>query len=191
MLGENTKNARAAHRQKSAAFRPARSLLFDWLRIRRRLRKIERVLEFESRGEIQMKFSTSRAVGAATLRIEGELDAVNTSDLGPRVEALVQSRMVADTSGSRLMKSLDLGMGAVVFLYKKSKEGGGAMTVQGLCDQPLAIVNLLRMEDESSGSRQVRHLARGYLHLAVKKAQSQVTPVAGRLLNAQNLPLNR
>jgi anti-sigma B factor antagonist len=140
-----------------------------------------------------MKFSTSRAVDAATIRIEGELDAVSTSDLGPPVKVSVadlQSRIVAELSSSRLIKSLDLGVGAVVFLYKKPKQGGGAMTVHGLCDQPLAIVKLLRVEDQSAGSPQIRHLARGYLHLAVKKAKSEVVPIAGRLLNAQNLPLN-
>jgi anti-sigma B factor antagonist len=141
-----------------------------------------------------MKLSTSRAVDAATIRIEGELDEVSTSDFDPPVKVSVaelQSRIVAGLSGSRLINSLDLGVGAVVFLYKKPKQSGGATAVHGLCDQPLAIVKLLRMEDQSAGSPQVQHLARGYLHLAVKKAKSQVVPVAGRLLNAENLPLTR
>jgi hypothetical protein len=141
-----------------------------------------------------MKFSASRAVDAATIRIDGELDEVSTSDLDSPVKVSVaelQSRIVAGLSGSRLIESLDVGVGAVVFLYKKPKQGGGATAVRALCDQPLAIVKLLCMEDQSASSRLIRHLARGYLHLAVKNAKSQVVPVAGRLLNAQNLPLTR
>ncbi|MGO9666255.1 MAG: STAS domain-containing protein [Polyangia bacterium] len=38
------------------------------------------------------------------------------------------------------------GVGAVVFLYKRAKEHGGVVTVQGLCEQPLAIFKLLRMD---------------------------------------------
>jgi hypothetical protein len=34
----------------------------------------------------------------------------------------------------------------VVFLYKKAKEYGGVVTVHGLCEQPLAIFKLLRMD---------------------------------------------
>jgi hypothetical protein len=138
-----------------------------------------------------MKFSTSRA---ATLRIEGELDAVGTSELGPPGKALVaerQSRIVAELSGSRLVRSLDLGVGAVVFLYKKGKPGVGGTTVHSLCDQPLAIVNVLCMEEEAAGVRQSRHLAHGYLHMAAKTPKSQIVPVAGRLLNAQVLPFSR
>jgi hypothetical protein len=127
-----------------------------------------------------MKFSKSRA---ATLRIDGELDAASTSDLGPSAEDLVaerQPRLVAELRGSPLIRSLDLGVGAVVFLYKKAKERVGGATVHNLCDQPLAIVNVLCMEEEAAGVRQSRHVARGYLHLAAKTARSQVAPVPGR-----------
>jgi hypothetical protein len=34
----------------------------------------------------------------------------------------------------------------VVFLYKKAKEYGGVVTVQGLREQPLAIFKLLRLD---------------------------------------------
>jgi anti-sigma B factor antagonist len=49
-----------------------------------------------------------------------------------------------DVSGLRLIDSS--GVGAVVFLYKRAKEHGGVVTVQGLCEQPLAIFKLLRMD---------------------------------------------
>jgi anti-sigma B factor antagonist len=47
-------------------------------------------------------------------------------------------------SGLRLIDSS--GVGVVVFLYKKAKAYGGVVTVQGPCDQPLAILKLLRLD---------------------------------------------
>jgi len=94
-----------------------------------------------------MEFSTSRTDGVATLRIVGELDAVTSPELRPSVNALVAerpSRVVVDVSGLRLIDSS--GVGAVVSLYKKAKEYGGVVTVQGMRDQPLAIFKLLRMD---------------------------------------------
>ncbi len=142
-----------------------------------------------------MNLSSTRADGAATLRIHGEMDAVSASDFSPSVAALVaERRIVAELSGSGLIESSDLGVGAVVFLYKKAREHGGATTARGLCNQPLKIVDLLCVECESGGVRQSRHVARGFLHLAVKTGQGAelaVAPVAGRLMNAQVLPLIR
>ena len=94
-----------------------------------------------------MEFSTSRAGGVATLRIVGELDAITVPDLRPSLDALVaerQSPIVVDVSGLRLIDSS--GVGTVVFLYKKAKEYGGAVTVLGLRDQPLSIFKLLRLD---------------------------------------------
>jgi anti-sigma B factor antagonist len=94
-----------------------------------------------------MEFSTNGAGGVATLRIVGELDAITTPTLRPSVDALVAERhprVVVDVSGLRLIDSS--GVGAVVFLYRKAKEYGGVVTVQGLCEQPLAIFKLLRLD---------------------------------------------
>ena len=94
-----------------------------------------------------MHFSTSRTDDVATLRITGELDAVTTQDLLPSIEALLAERhprVVVDVSGLRHIDSS--GVGAVVFLYKKAKEYGGVVTVQGLREQPLAIFKLLRLD---------------------------------------------
>jgi anti-sigma B factor antagonist len=94
-----------------------------------------------------MDFSTSRADGVATLHIVGELDALSAPDLRPSVDALLAERhphVVVDGSGLRLIDSQ--GVGGLVFLYKKSKEYGGVVTVDGLCDQPLAIFKLLRLD---------------------------------------------
>jgi anti-sigma B factor antagonist len=94
-----------------------------------------------------MDFSTHRADGVATLRIEGELDAVSIPEVRPTIETLIAERhprIVVDLSGLRLIDSS--GVGALVFLYKKAKEYGGQMTVQGLHDQPLSIFKLLRLD---------------------------------------------
>ena len=94
-----------------------------------------------------MEFSTSTAGGIATLRIVGELDAITTPILRPSVDALLAERhprVVVDMSGLRLIDSS--GVGVVVFLYKKAKAYGGVVTVQGPCDQPLAILKLLRLD---------------------------------------------
>ncbi|HJX64164.1 MAG TPA: STAS domain-containing protein [Polyangia bacterium] len=94
-----------------------------------------------------MEFSTSTAGGVATLRIVGELDAITTPTLRPSVDALVAKRhprVVVDVSGLRHIDSS--GVGVVVFLYKKAKEYGGVVTLQGLREQPLAIFKLLRLD---------------------------------------------
>jgi anti-sigma B factor antagonist len=94
-----------------------------------------------------MDFSTSKTDGVATLRIVGELDAVTTPDLRASVTDLVAERhprVVVDVSGLRLIDSS--GVGVVVSLYKKAKEYGGVVTVQGMRDQPLAIFRLLRLD---------------------------------------------
>jgi anti-sigma B factor antagonist len=54
------------------------------------------------------------------------------------------ARIVVDLSRLRLIDSS--GVGALVFLYKKAKEYGGVMTVQGVRDQPLSIFKLLRLD---------------------------------------------
>jgi anti-sigma B factor antagonist len=94
-----------------------------------------------------MDFSTSRTHDVATLRIEGELDAVTISDLRPSLDALLAERyprVVVDASRLRLIDSQ--GVGAVVSLYKKAKGYGGVVRVQGLRDQPLVIFKLLRLD---------------------------------------------
>jgi anti-anti-sigma regulatory factor len=142
-----------------------------------------------------MDLSATKAVDAATLRIQGEMDAVSDSDLRSTVEAWVDERgIVATFSGSELIQSSDLGLGAVVFLYKKAGPQGGAATVHGLCGQPLKIVDLLCLECESTGVRKSRYAASGYLHLAATIGGAAKLPAAlaaGRLMNAKVLPLIR
>ena len=142
-----------------------------------------------------MNSSATKAVGAAAFRIQGEMDAVRASDFRPTVDAWVdESGIVAALSGSELIQNSDLGLGAVLFLYKKAGEHGGATTVHGLCGQPLKIVDLLCLECESAGVLERRHAASGYLHLTMKvgeAARLPAAPVAERVMNAKVLPLVR
>lgn len=139
-----------------------------------------------------MDSSATKAVGAATLRIQGEMDAVSASDLRPTVNAWFDGRgIIAALSGAELIQRSDLGLGAVIFLYKKAGKHGGATTVHGLCGQPLKIIDLLCMECESARLRESRYAASGYLHLAIKigeAAKLPAAPVAGRVMNAKVLP---
>jgi anti-sigma B factor antagonist len=94
-----------------------------------------------------MHISTSTTDGVATLRIEGELDALTAAAIRPSIDALLAERhprVVVDVSGLRLIDSC--GVGGLVFLYKKAKEYGGVVTVHGLCNQPAAIFKLLRLD---------------------------------------------
>ncbi len=94
-----------------------------------------------------MEFFTTRADGMISLRIEGELDALTTADLRPAIETLLAERhhrIIIDLSGLRLIDSS--GVGALVYLYKKAKEYGGQVSVQGVRDQPLSIFKLLRLD---------------------------------------------
>ena len=98
-------------------------------------------------GEKQMHFSTSTTDGVATLRIEGELDAVTAPDLRPSVEALLAkrpARVVVDVSELRLIDSC--GVGGLVLLCQKAKEYGGVVTIHGLSNQPAVMLKLLRLD---------------------------------------------
>jgi anti-sigma B factor antagonist len=82
-----------------------------------------------------------------TLRIEGLLDAVSTSDIRPIIDAVVEDRrrrVVVELSGLRLIDSS--GVGAIVSLYKRVRAQGGEVRVVGIRDQPLAIFKLLRLD---------------------------------------------
>ena len=94
-----------------------------------------------------MHFFTTSADGVTAVRIEGGLDAVTVSELRPFIDTLVEEQhphIVLDLSNLRLIDSS--GVGALVFLYKKAKEYGGAATVHGLCGQPMSIFKLLRLD---------------------------------------------
>jgi anti-sigma B factor antagonist len=99
-----------------------------------------------------MTFSRTDNGDETVLRIEGALDAVTAPEIRPTLDALVterRPRVVVDLSALRLIDSS--GVGAVVSLYKRVRAAGGAVSVVGLRDQPLAIFKLLRLDRVFAG----------------------------------------
>jgi len=94
-----------------------------------------------------MTFTRTDNGDETVLRIEGALDAVTAPEIRPTLEALIaerRPRVVVDLSSLRLIDSS--GVGAIVSLYKRMRQNGGAVSVVGLRDQPLAIFKLLRLD---------------------------------------------
>jgi anti-sigma B factor antagonist len=99
-----------------------------------------------------MTFSRTDNGDETVLRIEGALDAVTAPEIRPTLDALVaerRRRVVVDLSALRLIDSS--GVGAIVSLYKRVRANGGAVSVVGLRDQPLAIFRLLRLDRVFTG----------------------------------------
>jgi anti-sigma B factor antagonist len=94
-----------------------------------------------------MTFSRTDNGAETVLRIEGVLDAVTAPEIRPTIDALIAEKRPAisvDLTALRLIDSS--GVGAIVSLFKRAKAYGGAVTVAGLKDQPLAIFRLLRLD---------------------------------------------
>lgn len=94
-----------------------------------------------------MLFELNTQRGVSVLRIEGELDALSVVELRPTISQISEERpkqMVVDLSRLRLIDSS--GVGAIVSLFKQVRANGGSMVVEGVRDQPLAILRLLRLD---------------------------------------------
>jgi len=94
-----------------------------------------------------MLFQLNTQNGVSTLRIEGELDALSVVELRPVISKMGDERppeMVVDLSRLRLIDSS--GVGAIVALFKVVRAYGGSLVVDGVRDQPLAILRLLRLD---------------------------------------------
>jgi anti-sigma B factor antagonist len=84
---------------------------------------------------------------ATTLTVRGSLDINTAPQLADEID-----RILATKPGSVLvdLSPLDLidssGVAALVKLYKGVRSAGGAITISGVRDQPLAIFKLLRMD---------------------------------------------
>src|SRR4051812_9768244 len=94
-----------------------------------------------------MNHSTSIIGDVATVRIEGELDAMSVAELRPNLDKLIDSghkRIVVDLGGLRLIDSS--GVGAIVYLFRRVRGQGGTVVVRGAVDQPLAIFRLLKLD---------------------------------------------
>jgi anti-sigma B factor antagonist len=94
-----------------------------------------------------MKFATTPQNGFVVLHITGELDAVSVPDLRSELDRIVaegHNRVVVDLTGLRLIDSS--GVGAIVSLYRRLRDHGGTVTVEGATEQPLAVLKLLKLD---------------------------------------------
>jgi anti-sigma B factor antagonist len=100
-----------------------------------------------------LSISVSRA-RVRHLSISGVLDAVSASQVELMLDTLLVrpcSRVEIDLSGLRMIDSIGVGM--LVAVYKRLRARGVALTFRGLCDQPLAIFKLLRLDRLLADSR--------------------------------------
>ena len=94
-----------------------------------------------------MLFHLNTQNGISILRIEGELDALSVVELRPLISQMGEEQppqMVVDLSRLRLIDSS--GVGAIVALFKVVRAYGGNLVVDGVRDQPLAILRLLHLD---------------------------------------------
>lgn len=92
-------------------------------------------------------FETKQTPTSTTLFVRGSLDINSAPALAEEIDKIVggkPSKVEVDLTGLDLIDSS--GVAALVKLYKGVRGGGGAVTITGARDQPLAIFKLLRMD---------------------------------------------
>ncbi|APR85082.1 Anti-sigma B factor antagonist RsbV [Minicystis rosea] len=94
-----------------------------------------------------MKYTRTDNGEETVLEIEGTLDAVTAPDLRGVVDQIVSEArrsVTLELSSLRLIDSS--GVGLIVSLFKRIRQGGGQVRIVGLRDQPRAIFRLLRLD---------------------------------------------
>ena len=92
-------------------------------------------------------FDVQRTHDETRLTIRRSLDINSAPALADEIDRVVAtkpSKVVVDLGELDLIDSS--GVAALVKLYKGVRNGGGAITIAGARDQPLAIFKLLRMD---------------------------------------------
>ncbi|HEY0252038.1 MAG TPA: STAS domain-containing protein [Kofleriaceae bacterium] len=92
-------------------------------------------------------FDITRDDHETTVVVRGSLDINTAPQLAEEIDKIVASKVkqvTVDLSGLDLIDSS--GVAALVKLYKGVRGTGGAVTMKGTRDQPLAIFKLLRMD---------------------------------------------
>jgi anti-sigma B factor antagonist len=92
-------------------------------------------------------FDVQRSDKAITLSVRGSLDINTAPHVADEIDRIINEKpktVVVDLSGLDLIDSS--GVAALVKLYKGVRSAGGAITISGARDQPLAIFKLLRMD---------------------------------------------
>jgi len=92
-------------------------------------------------------FDVNRSPAETKVAIRGSLDINTAPALAEEIDKIIQgktSKVLVDLTGLDLIDSS--GVAALVKLYKGVRGAGGAVTIAGARDQPLAIFKLLRMD---------------------------------------------
>jgi anti-sigma B factor antagonist len=92
-------------------------------------------------------FETKKTPAGTQLFVRGSLDINSAPALAEEIDRIVATKpqkVECDLSGLDLIDSS--GVAALVKLYKGVRGVGGAITIVGARDQPLAIFKLLRMD---------------------------------------------
>lgn len=92
-------------------------------------------------------FDVQRTNDETKLTIRGSLDINTAPALAEQIDVIVAakpSKVSVDLGALDLIDSS--GVAALVKLYKGVRNSGGAITIAGARDQPLAIFKLLRMD---------------------------------------------
>jgi anti-sigma B factor antagonist len=92
-------------------------------------------------------FNVQHTSNETKLTVRGSLDINSAPDLADAIDKIVATRpprVIVDLSSLDLIDSS--GVAALVKLYKGVRANGGAITISGARDQPLAIFRLLRMD---------------------------------------------
>ncbi|HEX7671816.1 MAG TPA: STAS domain-containing protein [Polyangiaceae bacterium] len=94
-----------------------------------------------------MKHSLAIDGDEVVLHVGGELDALSCPELRPVLDMVVQEgRRAVRVDLSELLLIDSSGVGALVSLYKRVREKGGAVKFIGVKAQPLVIFKLLRLD---------------------------------------------
>jgi anti-sigma B factor antagonist len=94
-----------------------------------------------------MNVSTTIEGETAKIRVAGELDALSVARFVPVLDGLLQGlqrRWIINLSELRMIDSS--GVGAIIYGFRKVRERGGTMTIEGATDQPLSILRLMRLD---------------------------------------------
>ena len=92
-------------------------------------------------------FEVQRNGSETKLMVRGSLDINTAPALAEEIDKIIggkPTKVLCDLSGLDLIDSS--GVAALVKLYKGVRAAGGAVTISGARDQPLAIFKLLRMD---------------------------------------------
>lgn len=92
-------------------------------------------------------FDVNRSPAETKVAIRGSLDINTAPALAEEIDKIIQgktNKVLVDLSALDLIDSS--GVAALVKLYKGVRGAGGAVTIAGARDQPLAIFKLLRMD---------------------------------------------